>query len=179
LDRAADGGRLPYLSGGSLLQAQRHEDRAYSEIADALRQVGAEPTLDVQQLWRRILFNLLITNTDDHLWNLGLLHVGQDKWRLAPAFDLNPFPERVRESKTWLSEDTGPVTSLEMLLDYSEYFALARSEARAEAASMAATLKQWKTVATSRDVGLTERELAAFEPAFEHEAAEAARMIAS
>ena len=178
-DRAADGGRRPYLSGGSLLQAQRHEDRAYSEIADALRQVGAEPTLDVQQLWRRILFNLLITNTDDHLWNLGLLHVGQDKWRLAPAFDLNPFPERVRESKTWLSEDTGPVTSLEMLLDYSEYFALARSEARAEAASMAAKLKQWRKVATSRDVGLTEREIAAFEPAFEHEAAEAARMIAS
>lgn len=86
-DRAADGGRVPYLSGGSLLQAQRHEDRAYSEIADVLRQVGAEPTRDVQQLWRRILFNLLITNTDDHLWNLGVLHVGQGKWRLAPAFE--------------------------------------------------------------------------------------------
>jgi len=174
-DRATDGGRVPYLSGGSLLQAQRHEDRAYSEIADALRAIGAEPTLDVQQLWRRILFNLLITNTDDHLWNLGVLHVGQGKWRLAPAFDLNPFPERARESKTWLSEDTGPVTSLEMLIDYSEYFALSRPEARAEAAAMAMKLGQWRSVATSKEVGLTDKELAALEPAFEHEAAAAAR----
>jgi len=86
-DRTTDGARLPYLSAGSLLQARRHEDRAYSEIADALRAIGAEPTHDVQQLWRRILFNLLITNTDDHLWNLGVLHVGQGKWRLAPAFE--------------------------------------------------------------------------------------------
>lgn len=177
-DRTADGGRLPYLSGGSLLQAQRHEDRAYSEIADALRAIGAEPTLDVQQLWRRILFNLLITNTDDHLWNLGVLHAGQGKWRLAPAFDVNPFPGRVRESKTWLSEDTGPINSLEMLLEYSEYFALARSEAEAAAAAMANKLEQWRTVATSKEVGLTERELDAFEPAFEHEVAAAARSLA-
>jgi len=177
-DRAADGGRLPYLSGGSLLQAQRHEDRAYSEIADVLRAIGAEPTLDVQQLWRRILFNLLITNTDDHLWNLGVLHVGQGQWRLAPAFDVNPFPDRARESKTWLSEDTGPITSLEMLLEYSEYFALARTEAQDQASAMATKLGQWRIVATSKEVGLTEKELAVFEPAFEHEAAAAARALA-
>jgi len=177
-DRATDGGRVPYLSGGSLLQAQRHEDRAYSEVADALRAIGAEPTLDVQQLWRRILFNLLITNTDDHLWNLAVLHVGQGKWRLAPAFDVNPFPDRARESKTWLSEDTGPVTSLEMLLEHSEYFALARTEAQAEAAAMATKLGQWRSVATSKEVGLTGKELAAFEPAFEHEAVAAARALA-
>jgi len=133
----------------------------------------------VQQLWRRILFNLLITNTDDHLWNLGVLHVGQGKWRLAPAFDLNPFPERVRESKTWLSEDTGPINSLEMLIESSDYFALARSEAQIEAATMATRLEQWRAVATSKEVGLTEKELAAFEPAFEHEAAAAARALAS
>lgn len=178
-DRTADGARLPYLSAGSLLQAQRHQDRAYSEIADALRAIGAEPTHDVQQLWRRILFNLLITNTDDHLWNLGVLHAGQGKWRLAPAFDLNPFPERIRESKTWLSEDTGPINSLEMLIEFSEYFALARAQAQAEAAAMVTTLGQWRTVATSKEVGLTEKDLAAFEPAFEHEASVAARALAN
>ena len=177
-DRTTDGARLPYLSAGSLLQARRHEDRAYSEIADALRAIGAEPTHDVQQLWRRILFNLLITNTDDHLWNLGVLHVGQGKWRLAPAFDLNPFPERARESKTWLSEDTGPITSLEMLLGYSEYFALARKEAQTEVVMMATKLGQWRAVATSKEVGLGEKELATFAPAFEHEAAAAARSLA-
>lgn len=178
-DRADDGARQPYLSGGSLLQARRHEDRAYTEVVDALRAISAEPTSDVQQLWRRILFNLLVTNTDDHLWNLGLLHVDRGKWRLAPAFDVNPFPERARESKTWLSEDTGPVTSLEMLLDYSEYFALARAEAQAVAAAMATTLREWRTVALSKEVGLSERELEAFEPAFEHDAANAARALAS
>ncbi len=177
-DRATDGGRIPYLSGGSLLQARRHEDRAYTEVADALRAIGAEPTRDVQQLWQRMLFNLLITNTDDHLWNLALLHVSQGQWRLAPAFDLNPFPERPRESKTWLSEDTGPITSLEMLLEYSEYFALARVEAQVLAAAMATKLRDWRTVALSKEVGLAERELADFEPAFEHAEADAARALA-
>lgn len=128
-DCTADGARPLYLSAGSLLQAQRHQDRAYSEVADALRAIGAEQTQDVQQLSRRILFNLVITNTDDHLWNLGVLHVGQGQWRLAPTFDLNPFPERIRESRTWLSEDTGPINSLEMLVEHSEYFALARLRA--------------------------------------------------
>ncbi len=63
------------------------------------------------------MFNLLITNVDDHLQNLGFLYVGQAAWRLAPAFDVNPFPDKDRESKTWLSEDMGPVTSLSMLME--------------------------------------------------------------
>ena len=61
-----------------------------------------------RQLWRRIVFNLLSTNVDDHLQNLGFLHVSNAQWRLAPAFDLNPFPDKDRESKTWLSADAGP-----------------------------------------------------------------------
>jgi serine/threonine-protein kinase HipA len=52
------------------------------------------PTEDVRELWRRLLFNTLITNVDDHLWNLGVLYAGGGLWRLAPAFDLNPFPDR-------------------------------------------------------------------------------------
>ena len=58
----------------------------------------------------------MITNVDDHLWNVGFLYAGEGKWRLAPAFDVNPFPDKARESKTWLSEDSGPITSLEQLL---------------------------------------------------------------
>jgi serine/threonine-protein kinase HipA len=62
------------------------------------------PTADLHQLWRRLVFNLLITTVDDHLQNHGFLHVEHGLWRLAPAFDLNPFPDKERESKTWLSE---------------------------------------------------------------------------
>lgn len=167
-DRTADAARIAYLSGGSLLQARRDEDRAYTEIADALRRIGARPTEDVRELWRRMLFNFLITNVDDHLWNVGVLYAGNGQWQLAPAFDLNPFPDRVRESKTWLSEDTGPITSLEQLIDGSAYFGLQRAQAEQEAAAMATTLTRWRAIATSKEVGLSAAELKAFEPAFEH-----------
>jgi serine/threonine-protein kinase HipA len=173
-DRTA-AGRIAYLSGGSLLQARRDEDRTYTELADALRRVSVQPSEDVRELWRRMLFNLLITNVDDHLWNMGVLYAGEGRWRLAPAFDVNPFPDRVRESRTWLSEDTGPVTSLEQLIEGCGYFGLQRAEARQAAAAMASVLRTWREAATSSEVGLTEAELEAFVPAFEHSEVQAAR----
>jgi serine/threonine-protein kinase HipA len=176
-DRAADGARIAYLSGGSLLQARRDEDRAYTEIADALRRLSSRPVEDVRELWCRLLFNLLISNVDDHLWNLGVLYSGGGQWQLAPAFDVNPFPDRLRESKTWLSEGTGPITSLEQLLAGAAYFGLERAAAEEIAAQMARTLTDWREIATSNAVGLAERELEAFDPAFEHAAAHAARAL--
>ena len=167
-DRTSDVARIAYLSGGSLLQARRDEDRAYTEIADMLRRIGARPSEDVRELWRRMLFNFLIANVDDHLWNLGVLYAGNGQWRLAPAFDVNPFPDRARESKTWLSQDSGPVTSLEQLIDGCAYFGLQRAEAEEAAAAMIKTLAGWRGVATSKEVGLTEAELETFEPAFAH-----------
>jgi serine/threonine-protein kinase HipA len=174
-DRTPDAARIAYLSGGSLLQARRDEDRAYTEIADVLRRIGARPSEDVGELWRRILFNFLISNVDDHLWNLGVLYAGNGHWRLAPAFDVNPFPDRARESKTWLSEDSGPVTSLQQLIDGCAYFGLQREEAEEELAAMIKTLAGWRGVATSKEVGLTEAELETFEPAFAHVPSRAAR----
>jgi serine/threonine-protein kinase HipA len=72
---------------------------------------------------------LLITNVDDHLQNIGFLYVGKNLWRLAPAFDLNPFPDKERESKTWLSEDTGAITSVDQLLESANRFELSQEEA--------------------------------------------------
>jgi serine/threonine-protein kinase HipA len=165
-DRTAAGERIPYLSAGSLLQARREEDRAYTDLADALRSVSAKPADDVALLWRRLVFNLLITNVDDHLWNMGVLYAGNGQWRLAPAFDLNPFPDRLRESKTWLSEDTGPITSLEQLLEASNYFGLGREEAEHAAVDIARIISGWRDVATSEEVGMQGHELEAFEAAF-------------
>jgi serine/threonine-protein kinase HipA len=177
-DRTADGARIAYLSGGSLLQARRDEDRAYTELADALRRVSAKPSEDARELWRRLLFNFLINNVDDHLWNVGILYAGNGQWRLAPAFDVNPFPDRARESKTWLSEDTGPITSLEQLIHGSAYFGLQPTEAQEEASVIAAILANWREIATSKEVGLSNAELREFAPAFEHEDARAALALA-
>jgi serine/threonine-protein kinase HipA len=170
--------RIPYLSGGSFLQARRDEEHSYTELADVIRQIGAEPVADLKELWRRLVINLLLTNVDDHLWNIAFLHDGQGKWRLSPAFDVNPFPDKDRESKTWLSPDTGPISSLEQLLAGASYFGLPRNEAEAIAGGIALKLADWREIALSKEVGLKEKDLKTLEPAFEHSEAFAARSLA-
>jgi len=174
-DRTADHARIPYLSAASMLQASRNEDRSYTEIADIIRAKCANPSADAQQLWRRLVFNLLITNVDDHLQNLGFLYVGQGQWRLAPHFDVNPFPDKDRESKTWLSEATGPITSLDMLMAQARYFSLPPTDALHVLAQVVAAVSDWRAVALSPAVGLVARELDDFSPAFEHSQIDAAR----
>ena len=145
-DRNIDHGRIPYLSAASLLQASRNEEHAYTEVVDAMRTVCAEVKADAQQLWRRLMFNHLITNVDDHLQNMGFLYVGNGLWRLAPAFDLNPFPDKDRESKTWLSEDSGPITSIETLLEKAACFYLAAPEALAVLAEVYGAVAGWRSL---------------------------------
>ena len=176
-DRSTGGTRIPYLSGGSMLQARRDEDRAYTELADAIRRMGAAPGEDLRELWRRLVINLLITNVDDHLWNVGFLYSGDGKWRLAPAFDVNPFPDKARESKTWLSESSGPITSLAQLLGEAAYFGLTQADAETIAGGIALKLAQWRELAMSKEIGLSGEDLARLEPAFEHEDARAARAL--
>jgi serine/threonine-protein kinase HipA len=142
--------------------------------------VGAnarDPSLDAQQLWRRIAFNHLITNVDDHLQNHGFLHCGHGQWRLAPAFDINPFPDKDRESKTFLAPDVGPVTALAPLMSNCAYFSLSGEQARQALADICKAVLNWRAVALGRDVGLKPEELGDFAPAFEHEALEEARAL--
>ena len=163
-----DHGRIPYLSAASLLQAPRFEERAYTEVVDLMRAKCADPVSDARELWRRLVFNLLITNVDDHLHNLGFLHVGRGQWQLAPAFDLNPFPDKDRESKTWLSEDTGAITSIDDLMKHADYFHLNPSQALQVLAEVVGAVSAWRSVGASTPVGLTALELEEFAPAFEH-----------
>lgn len=176
-DRGEADGRIPYQSAASLLQASREEDRSYIEIADAIRSHGHAPTQDVRQLWRRLVFNLLITNVDDHLQNHGFLHVEHGQWRLAPAFDINPFPDKERESKTWLSEQDGPITDVQMLLARASYFALDEVRALAVLREVYDAVSTWRQIALGPDVGLRPSELEDFAPAFEHEQMDAAAML--
>ena len=90
------GQRIPFLSAMSMLGANDNEMHSYLEIADALRLYGAVAKEDLAQLWRRIVFNVLVSNTDDHLRNHGFLYGGHEGWRLSPAYDLNPFPVDIR-----------------------------------------------------------------------------------
>ncbi len=95
IDRA-EGCRVPFLSAMSMLGTEDHESRSYLEIVDALRQYGAAPETDMRGLWRRIVFNVLVSNTDDHVRNHGFLYERGRGWRLSPAYDLNPVPLDVR-----------------------------------------------------------------------------------
>ena len=168
-DRTHKGERIPYLSAASMLQARRDEERAYTEIADRIIALCAEPKNDLAELWRRIVFNLLITNVDDHLRNHGFLHVGYGQWRLAPAFDINPFPDKDQELKTWLTEDLGPVSFIEDLLKVANHFWLEESLALKILAEVYCVVANWRAVALTPAVGMDAQDLIDFAPAFEHQ----------
>ena len=166
-DRTPEQNRIPYISGATLLQANREDEHSYTEIVDVMRSKCENFVSDARQLWRRLVFNHMITNVDDHLQNIGFLYCGNNQWRLSPAFDLNPFPDKDPESKTWLSEDSGPITSIKQLLGQAARFELSQSQAQSILEEVAAAVKRWKDVATSAEVGLQTHELNDFKPAFE------------
>jgi hypothetical protein len=77
----------------SILQARDGEQTSYLEIAEAIEERSPAVNADLRELWRRIVFTILISNTDDHLRNHGFLRESTAGWSLSPAFDLNPNPE--------------------------------------------------------------------------------------
>jgi serine/threonine-protein kinase HipA len=166
-DRTADARRLPYVSASTMLGAERGDptEHTYTEIVDAIRVHGHRAQADIEELFRRIAFSIAINNVDDHLQNHGFLHVAHDQWRLSPAFDINPFPERVRELKTWISEDTGPEASQDALLSTGAYFGLSNTRAKEIIDGVVTTVVTWWAVGTQ--LGMTETELEAYSPAFD------------
>jgi len=165
-DRTPVQNRIPYISGSTFLQANREDEHSYTEIIDVMRSKCENFVQDSRQLWRRLVFNLLITNVDDHLQNIGFLYSGNNQWRLAPAFDLNPFPDKDPESKTWLSEDSGPIASIDQLLQYASQFELSQSQAQSIVGEVFGALRLWKEIAITPEVGLQAHEINAFKPAF-------------
>jgi len=82
-------GRRHIISMQSLLQADDYYMLGYGDMADLLRQYSVQPGLDLQTLYRQMLFNALIGNTDDHLKNFSMLH-DDNGYRITPAYDLLP-----------------------------------------------------------------------------------------
>jgi len=164
-DRTSGGGRIPYVSAATMLQTSgRDETHAYTELVDVLLQVGSDPIPDIHELWRRLAFNFLICNTDDHLRNTGLLYDARRRgWRLAPAFDLNPMPGDRRESKIWLTEDSGPIDSRQILMDGAPYFRLSAQEATTIWDEVTKAVGAWRAV--GKELGMRRGDLTDFEPA--------------
>lgn len=123
--------RIPFLSAMAMMGAKDGERGSYSEIVDAITQYGAQGKTDAHALYRRIAFNVLISNVDDHLRNHGFLWLGKTGWSLSPAYDLNPVPTdlKARVLTTNIDLDEG-ACSLDLLEQASEYFGLTLAQAR-------------------------------------------------
>ncbi len=177
-DRAEDGGRHMYVSAATLMGVERGDPREhfYTEIVDALRMHGADAQADIGELWRRMAYSVMITNVDDHLHNHGFIHVDGGHWRLAPAFDINPFPDKARELKTWISEEAGPEATIEALLSVIAYFRISRRRAGEILGEVERAVATWRD--RSRALGMTDGEMEQFAEAFEHTERAAARRAA-
>lgn len=163
-----DSARIPFLSAMSMLSARDNEQRSYLEFVDALRQHGAAPQEDMRALWRRIVFSILISNTDDHLRNHGFLYAGRQGWRLCPAYDLNPVPTDIkpRVLTTLITLDDG-TASLDLAYEVAEYFELQLKDARRIAGEVGRAVTTWRAEASK--LGLTKAEIEGMASAFEHE----------
>ena len=165
-DRIA-GRRVPFLSAMSMLGANDNEMRSYLEIADALRRYGAAAKEDLAQLWRRIVFNVLVSNTDDHLRNHAFLYGGHEGWRLSPAYDLNPVPVDIRPRVLSSAIDLDdPTASIELVLKTAAYYGLKTKEATSIAGQVAGSISGWRAEAAR--LGLKAREIERMASAFEH-----------
>jgi len=160
------GKRLMYLSARSLMQATPAEQYTYVDIAETLRMHSSQAAADMKELWRRLVFNILINNVDDHLNNHGFLHHAHGQWKLAPAFDLNPFPDKERALKTWISEAAGDAASVEEALAVAPLFGFTSGAELTVLSQVKLAVGRWKDIA--KTIGMSAADIDDFAPAFAH-----------
>jgi serine/threonine-protein kinase HipA len=148
----------------TMLEASDGETRSYLEIAEVIETTSRRATAELQELWRRIAFSVLISNTDDHLRNHGFLHERGESWRLSPAFDLNPNPEPGRKYLNTNIDEGDNTASVDLVLDVAEYFRLTAAQAAGVLHEIVEAVSQWKTVAAGH--GLSAAEIDGMERAF-------------
>ncbi len=161
--------RIPFLSAMSMLEAVDGESRSYMEIADAVRVHSASATEDLSELWRRVVFTVLVSNTDDHLRNHGFLYTGNQGWQLSPAYDLNPVPTDVRPRilSTAIVEGEDRSASMDLAFMAAEHFGIKGKEADEVAKEVARSVARWRQVGKS--LGASVRECDRMASAFEHD----------
>jgi serine/threonine-protein kinase HipA len=157
--------RIGYVSAMTMLEATDGEGSSYPEIAEVIETVSASATDDMRELWRRVAFSVLISNTDDHLRNHGFLRLSTAGWSLSPAFDLNPDPEPgPKHLRTAITFDDDSA-SIENLMDAREYFRLNGDEAQGILATVRSAVARWADVAEEN--GLPRKEIEGMATAFE------------
>lgn len=160
--------RIPFLSAMAMIGARDGEHGSYPEMVDALAQHGAQGKTDAHALYRRVVFNVLISNVDDHLRNHGFLWLGKTGWTLSPVYDLNPVPTdlKPRILTTNIDLDDG-ACSLDLLEAAAEFFALTLDQARTIIKEVASVTATWRDVA--KTTGARSAEIARMATAFEHD----------
>lgn len=173
-DRDGDA-RIPFLSAMSMLQLKDGDRSSYPEIVDELTNISSQAKADASELFRRMVFNILISNVDDHLRNHGFLLSSKQGWTLSPVYDLNPTPQDVRARilTTSISPDDA-TCSIELALEQAEFFNLKIGDAKNIIAEVAGASARWREIAQS--VGQSKPQIDRMASAFEHDdATQAAR----
>jgi serine/threonine-protein kinase HipA len=159
--------RIPFLSAMSMLQAKDNEQRSYLEIAYAITEHGSYPKQDLEELYRRMIFNILISNTDDHLRNHGFLYENKNGWKLSPVYDINPTPHEIKAHILSTSIDfNSNHASIETALSVIDEFRLSKKKAILIIKEVATAVSSWRKIA--KRFKLTEKEIVLMASAFEH-----------
>ncbi len=141
-DRTDAGERIHFASAMTMLERSDGEEGAsYIDLAAVLTQRGANVPRDLEQLWRRIVFFVCISNVDDHLRNHGFL-LEKKGWVLAPAYDMNPVPHG--DGLTLNISETDNAQDLDLVLDVAKHFRVKAARARQIVGEVAAAVRQWR-----------------------------------
>lgn len=156
-DRTKDGQRIPFLSAMTMLNANDGESNEYSylDLAEIIRTKGVNVRDDMKELWHRILFSVLISNTDDHLRNHGFLKTSAAGWQLSPLYDVNPSSDRTGNLQLNIDEDSS-AASVELVMSVAEYFRLNKAEAEKILNQTRRAVAEWRDVAKALGIGAGE-----------------------
>jgi serine/threonine-protein kinase HipA len=158
-DRTAREGRLAFISAMTLTQRTDGEAGAsYLELVDLLQSRGANTRADCEQLFRRVLFNILIHNTDDHLRNHGFF-VDEGGIRLSPAYDMNPSVDR--QELTLAINEVETACDVSIAMDACQDYGLNAQDASNVLKQVQAAVDLWRDEATHLNIPKTEQDLMA------------------
>lgn len=161
-DRTSSGKRVHFASAMTMLgyiDGNDHLDGvSYLEIAEFLIKHGENSKRDLEEVWKRIVFSICVSNTDDHLRNHGFV-LGRKGWSLSPAYDLNPVPTGTG-LKLNISENDNSL-DLELAKSVKEYFRVSEAKSAKIIDDVVKNVRQWKSIATQLNIPRQEQELMA------------------
>ena len=157
-------GRHHLISMQTLMKAEGYYNAGYRDIADIIRRVSTNPGHDLVKLFKQLLFNVMIGNTDDHLKNFCMVFNG-DGWKLSPAFDLVPNVGLNREHVLRIGYDT-VVANREILIQEAKYFGI-KQQAKADKiiTALFSEVSRWETL--FREYGVPDRDIQILGPDIE------------